>query len=300
MSRLFSAVCLMGMSLIAQAEPQVLTSIKPLQLIAAAVQDGLGQPQVLLPAGASAHHYSLRPSDLQRLTQADLFYWIGPNLETFLVEVTNARPQPSLAVQTLDGLQLRYFAQSPSNETEQDADADHRPGALDAHLWLSSHNARRIAQRMADDLAHQDPKHQEQYQHNAKAFSQRLDQLDQQLRQQLAPLAQKPFFVFHEAYDYFEERYGLRHQGAFHLTEENTAGARHIALLRQRLQAAGPCCVLYEPPLQPRLAQTLGSGLPVTLSAWDDLGVTIPADSRGYEALLTQLATQLSQCLTSH
>ena len=60
----------------AQAEVRVLTSIKPLQLIAAAVQDGVGEPEALLPPGASPHHYALRPSDMRRVQEVDLLYWI--------------------------------------------------------------------------------------------------------------------------------------------------------------------------------------------------------------------------------
>ena len=302
MHRLFSLLLLTLFTLNgAQANPQVLTSIKPLQLIAAAVQGDLGPPQSLLPPGASAHHYSLRPSDIQRITDAELFYWIGPNMETFLTEILSRRQGPSLAVQNLAGITLQHFVPSNDNTTEEteEADAEHQPGALDAHLWLSSQNARRIAQRMAEDLARLDPEHATTYQGNAKQFSQRLDELDQHIQKRLAPLVHKPFFVFHEAYNYFEAAYGLHHQGAFHLSEENTPGARHVAELRQQLQQAGPCCVFSEPPLQPRLAQTLSAGLPVTLAEWDALGFKVPVTDRGYEQLLMQLTTQLAQCLES-
>ena len=86
------------------AEPRVLTSIKPLQLIAAAVQDGVGTPDVLLPAGASPHHYTLRPSDLRQVKEADLVYWIGPDLEGFLPTVLEGRKGKSVAVQDMQGL----------------------------------------------------------------------------------------------------------------------------------------------------------------------------------------------------
>ncbi|MCO6062351.1 zinc ABC transporter substrate-binding protein, partial [Pseudomonas sp. MOB-449] len=86
------------------AEVRVLTSIKPLQLIAAAVQDGAGTPEVLLPPGASPHHYALRPSDIRRVHEATLVYWIGPDLEVFLSHVLEGREAPSLAVQSLSGL----------------------------------------------------------------------------------------------------------------------------------------------------------------------------------------------------
>ncbi|MCL3027826.1 metal ABC transporter solute-binding protein, Zn/Mn family, partial [Pseudomonas aeruginosa] len=85
----------------ARAEVSVLTSIKPLQLVAAAIQDGVGQPDVLLPPGASPHQYALRPSDVRRLREVQLFYWIGPDLENFLPKVLAGRQGASVAVQDL-------------------------------------------------------------------------------------------------------------------------------------------------------------------------------------------------------
>lgn len=306
MRRLFSTGLLLSGLLASSsllAQPQLLTSIKPLQLIAAAVQEGVGQPQVLLPPGASAHHYSLRPSDIRRLNEATLFYWIGPDMETFLSELSHRRQGETLALQELPGLQLRHFGDSNEHEAEhseeaEDNDAEHHHGSLDAHLWLSSTNARLIAQRMAADLARFDPANAERYQQNQQAFSQRLDALDQRLQQQLSPLAQRPFFVFHEAYNYFEAHYGLSHQAAFHLSEEHQPGARRVAALRQRLQQAGPSCVFSEPPLQPKLAKTLAEGLPVRLAELDAQGIEVTVNAQGYEQLLEQLGTRLANCLS--
>ena len=103
-------VLLLG-SLPLRAEVQLLVSIRPLQLIAAAVQDGVGTPAVLLPGAASPHHYALRPSDVRRVREAQLLYWIGPDLESFLPRVLQARKGPSLALQTIEGLQLRHFGE---------------------------------------------------------------------------------------------------------------------------------------------------------------------------------------------
>lgn len=304
MRRLFSFTLLIFGTMAlgsAQAQPQILTSIKPLQLIAAAVQNGVGEPDVLLPVGASAHHYSLRPSDIRRLHQADLFYWIGPSMEGFLVEILKQRPTGTQAVQELPDLQLQYFGDSDhQHDAETDhADAEHKPGSLDAHLWLSSVNARQIARRMAEDLSQVDPSHAQTYQDNLAAFIQRLDQLDQRLKQQLTPVADKPFFVFHEAYNYFEQAYGLAHRAAFHFSEENTPGARYVAQLRTQLQDTGPSCLFSEPPVRPRLAQSLTQGLPVTLAELDALGGSIPVTAQGYEQLLEQIAQSLSRCLST-
>ncbi|WP_395503288.1 zinc ABC transporter substrate-binding protein ZnuA [Ectopseudomonas mendocina] len=297
----------------AQAEVRVLTSIKPLQLIAAAVQDGVGEPDVLLPPGASPHHYALRPSDVRRVRDADLLYWIGPDMEAFLPRVLESRSKPQVAVQDLPGMTLRHFGDSHDEHDHHDDhdheyahgaddlghDHDHRPGSLDAHLWLAADNAKVIAARMAADLTKLDAANAARYAANLQAFEARLDALDGRIRPQLAALQGKPYFVFHEAFDYFEADYDLKHAGVFSVLTEVQPGARHVAAMRERLQQTGPSCVFSEPPLRPRLAETLTAGLPVKLAELDALGGALPADATGYEQLLENLAGGLSECLGS-
>ncbi|WP_332763761.1 zinc ABC transporter substrate-binding protein [Pseudomonas koreensis] len=305
MSRIFSVFVAFIASFLligsAQAEVKVLTSIKPLQLIAAAVQDGVAVPEVLLPPGASPHNYALRPSDVRKVQSVDLLYWIGPDMEGFLPRVLNGRTLPSVAVQDLPGLKLRHFAEDNHSHAEEpdDHDHDHRPGSLDAHLWLSPVNARVIADKMAADLSAADPANAQRYQHNAKAFDERLDALDQRLKKRLADVEGKPYFVFHEAFDYFEDAYGLKHAGVFAVAAEVQPGAQHVAAMRTRLQEVGKTCVFSEPPLRPRLAETLVAGLPVKLAELDALGGYTPATAQGYEQVLEKLGNDLAGCLES-
>ncbi|KAF0861920.1 zinc ABC transporter substrate-binding protein [Pseudomonas sp. LD120] len=303
MPRLFRLFVAFTLSLLtigsAQADVRVLTSIKPLQLIAAAVQDGVAIPEVLLPPGASPHNYALRPSDVRKVQSVDLLYWIGPDMEGFLPRVLKGRSLPSVAVQDLPGLKLRYFtADSHSHAEDSDEhDHDHRPGSLDAHLWLSPVNARVIATRMAADLSAADPANAARYQSNLKAFSARLDALDSRLKARLAGIVGKPYFVFHEAFDYFEDAYGLKHTGVFSVASEVQPGAQHVAAMRAELQQVGKTCVFSEPPLRPRLAETLVAGLPVQLAELDALGGYTPATAQGYEQVLEKLGNDLAGCL---
>ncbi|ATE80401.1 MULTISPECIES: zinc ABC transporter substrate-binding protein ZnuA [Pseudomonas] len=305
MSRLFSIFVAFVASFLligsAQAEVNVLTSIKPLQLIAAAVQEGVAIPEVLLPPGASPHNYALRPSDVRKVQSVDLVYWIGPDMEGFLPRVLKGRTLPSVAVQDLPGLKLRHFAEDSHSHAEEadEHDHDHRPGSLDAHLWLSPINARVIASKMAADLSAADPANAARYQSNLKAFDERLDALDLRLKARLAGIANKPYFVFHEAFDYFEDAYGLKHAGVFSVAAEVQPGAQHVAAMRTRLQEVGKTCVFSEPPLRPRLAETLVAGLPVKLAELDALGGYTPATAQGYEQVLEKLGNDLAGCLES-
>ncbi|QZP34555.1 zinc ABC transporter substrate-binding protein ZnuA [Pseudomonas sp. DR48] len=305
MSRIFSFFVAFSASFLligsAQADVKVLTSIKPLQLIAAAVQDGVAIPEVLLPPGASPHNYALRPSDVRKVQSVDLVYWIGPDMEGFLPRVLNGRSLPSVAVQDLPGLKLRRFAEDSHSHAEEadEHDHDHRPGSLDAHLWLSPVNARVIAAKMAADLSAADPANAARYQSNLKAFDERLDALDIRLKKRLASVEGKPYFVFHEAFDYFEDAYGLKHTGVFSVAAEVQPGAQHVAAMRARLQEVGKTCVFSEPPLRPRLAETLVAGLPVKLAELDALGGYTPATAQGYEQVLEKLGNDLAGCLES-
>ncbi len=305
MSRLFSIFVAFVASFLligsAQAEVKVLTSIKPLQLIATAVQDGVAIPEVLLPPGASPHNYALRPSDVRKVQSVDLLYWIGPDMEGFLPRVLNGRTLPSVAVQELPGMKLRRFAEDSHSHAEEadEHDHDHRPGSLDAHLWLSPVNARVIATKMAADLSAADPDNAARYQSNLKAFDERLDALDARLKKRLADVQGKPYFVFHEAFDYFEDAYGLKHVGVFSVAAEVQPGAQHVAAMRARLQEVGKTCVFSEPPLRPRLAETLVAGLPVKLAELDALGGYTPATAQGYEQVLEKLGNDLAGCLES-
>ncbi|WP_025132050.1 zinc ABC transporter substrate-binding protein ZnuA [Pseudomonas sp. PH1b] len=301
MPRLFRLFVAFTLSLLAigsaQAEVRVLTSIKPLQLIAAAVQDGVAVPEVLLPPGASPHNYALRPSDVRKVQSVDLLYWIGPDMEGFLPRVLKGRSLPSVAVQDLPGMKLRHFAEDSHSHAEEADEHDHRPGTLDAHLWLSPVNARVIAARIAADLSAADPANAARYQSNLKAFNERLDALDTRLKARLAGIAGKPYFVFHEAFDYFEDAYGLKHTGVFSVAAEVQPGAQHVAAMRARLQQVGKTCVFSEPPLRPRLAETLVAGLPVKLAELDALGGYTPATAQGYEQVLEKLGNDLAGCL---
>ncbi len=235
---------------------------------------------------------------MRRVAEVDLLYWIGPDMEGFLPRVLSGRNKPSVALQAVPGLQLRHFGEdSHSHESTDEHDHDHRPGSLDAHLWLAPANARVIAAKMAADLVAADPANAARYQSNLSAFEQRLDALDLRLKARLAGVSGRPYFVFHEAFDYFEAAYGLQHTGVFSVAAEVQPGAQHVAAMRKRLQEVGKTCVFSEPPLRPRLAETLTAGLPVRLAELDALGGNTPVTAQGYEQVLEKLGNDLAGCL---
>lgn len=281
------------------ATPQVVTTIKPLQMIAAAVLGDIAEPEVLLPPAASPHNYALRPSDRRQLAAADRVYWVGPDLERFLERLLDNQDS-ARRVDQAPGLSLRYFGDEQEHhhhDHDEHDGHDHAPGTLDAHIWLSAANTRQIALWMADDLGQLYPQHQQQLQHNTKAFIQRLAQVHEQLQQRLRPLTDKPYFVFHDAYGYFEDSLGIQRRDVFTLSTEIQPGARHLQNLRQRLTDAGPSCVFREPQFPAERITTLSDGLPVRAAELDPLGIDIPMGPGSYEQLLGELGDALAGCL---
>ena len=295
---LLALACGLGLSFsAAAATPSVVTSVKPLQLIAAAVLDGIAEPEVLLPPTASPHNYALRPSDRRRIASADRLYWVGPDLERFLQHLLDSQPG-ARRLDQLPGLTLRSYA---GDHHEHGAhghdDHDHAPGTIDPHIWLSTANAGVIARWMAADLAQLHPEHAARLQANAADFSARLEQLQSALQEQLQPLAGKPYFVFHDAYGYLEDSVGLRPLGVFSLSVEVQPGARHLHDLRQQLTAAGPSCVFLEPQFPTERVATLSTGLAVHEAELDPLGMTLPTAAGSYEQLMIALGNALAGCL---
>lgn len=155
-----------------------------------------------------------------------------------------------VAVQDLPDTHLRRFVNPEEEEHagHDKHDHDHRPGMLDTHLWLLPANAHTTAARMAEGLTQADPVNARCYWANPKAPGGHLGKLDRELRERLDKFTGKPFPVFHEAFNYPEEAYGLRHAGMSTVSAEVRPGACHVTTIHAQLKTAGPVCVFSEPP----------------------------------------------------
>ncbi|WP_321349307.1 metal ABC transporter solute-binding protein, Zn/Mn family [Halopseudomonas oceani] len=284
------------LSLSALADSRVLTSIKPIQQISAALLDGIDEPAVLLPPGASPHAFALRPSDRRALATAERIYWIGPDLERFLDSLLHDNPQ-ARELMKVPGLSLREFDEEHAEHGHDDHhhDADN----LDPHIWLSPTNALAIARWMKTDLAPLYPEQQAQLDANLQQFETRISAVEQQLQARFAPLKAKPYFVFHDGYGYLEEYLGIEHRGVFTLAHEIQPGARHVNSLREQLRSAGRACVFSEPQFTPRLVASLTEGLPVETAQLDPLGANVAISADGYIKLLETLTSSWAGCLES-
>jgi zinc transport system substrate-binding protein len=170
------ALLLAAVAVPARAEvPRVVVSIKPVHSLVAAVMAGVGEPALLVDGAQSPHTYSLRPSDARGLAEADVVFWIGPPLETFLERPlsTLAEAARVVALVGTPGLTLHGSGDRGHPDHGHPGDHDHPdpghedpghedPGhgghaGMDAHVWLDVANARAMVGAIADALAATDP-----------------------------------------------------------------------------------------------------------------------------------------------
>ena len=277
--------------------PDVLVSIKPLHSIVAAVMEGTGAPELLLTGAASPHSYALKPSDARKIARAEVIFWTGPVLETFL-ETPLANLAPRARVVALsDAEGVTRLPARKGGVWEADEDDDHARG-IDGHVWLDPRNAVAMAAVVARTLAVADPSRAKLYAANSEAFAQFVMRLDAQLTRTLEPVRGRPYLLFHDAFHYFEARYGLSPMGAVTVASDRPPGVRRVEILRARIKAAGAICVFSTPQFSPRLLPALIQGSAARSAVLDDLGADIPPGPRLYEALLVRISEQLRSCLT--
>ena len=267
---LFLPLAALVLSLAANATsgdaPKVLVSIKPLQMIAAALTDGITEPDVLLEPGTSPHDYSMKPSDVKKIANADFIFWVGEDLERFLEKPLDrfSNTFSVLAVMDAPGVKIRKFSETNEHDEHESREVhhkghhehDHDHGNHDPHVWLAPENALAIAKAMEKSLIAEDKNHAEVYQANYRKFEKQVNAVDQRSQQILKPLADKGFFVFHDAWGYFTDHHNLRVAGIFTLSPEQQPGARHMLDIRKKLAAEGDTCLFREPQFQPAYLAT--------------------------------------------
>lgn len=276
--------------------PSVVASIRPVQTVAAAVMKGVGTPQLLLSSASSLHAHALKPSEAKLLSQAKVVFWVGPTLETFLAKPLEALAGKARVVSLMNVPGLQALPSRSGGLWESD-EGTHETGVLDGHIWLSPPNAVAMANAMAEALAVADPTNATEYWANAEAFSRQTMALDKELHTLLAPARAKPFLVFHDAYQYFEDRYRLAALGSISVAPDQPPSARRLAALQERLREAKAVCIFSEPQFEPRHVQMLVEGSGARGGVLDPEGAQLKDGPDLYFALMRGLAADLLRCL---
>ena len=322
----------------ARAEaPNVVVSIKPIHSLVSAIMQGVGEPSLIVEGAASPHTYSLKPSNAAALQDADVIFWVGHGLEAFLEKPLESLGGKATVVELEDapGLEKLPFREggpfeAHTHEGEEGHDhaheghshdtdghdhakeaeghehgeeaghEGHEHGEVDMHLWLSPENARAIAAEAAKVLAEKDPANAEAYNRNLAGLNEKLAALDKELAETVAPIKDKPFIVFHDAYQYFEHHYGVLAAGSITVSPETLPGAERLTQIRDKVKTLGATCVFAEPQFEPKLVNVVIEGTPAKSGTLDPEAATLDPGPDLYFTLMKSIATSLRDCLGKH
>lgn len=364
---LLAAFGLVASTLAAQAEPNVVTSIKPVHSLVSGVMDGVGTPTLIVEGAGSPHTYALKPSKAKALADADVVFWVGPDLEAFLEKPigTVASKAKSVALIDAHGLKKLPFREGgPFEAHGDDAHGDHKTadkrdnhdhgakkkadahhdhghgkkkkadahhdhdhgakkkadkhhdhdhgkeehakhdhhahdhGEFDFHVWLDPQNAKAFVHEIEKALAKADPANAAKYETNAKALMAKLDALTKEVSEKLEGVKDKSFVVFHDAYQYFENRFGVKAAGSITVSPEIMPGAKRVGEIRDKVQSLGVTCVFAEPQFEPKLVSTVTEGTKAKSGVIDPLGAELPDGQELYFTLIRNMAASIRDCLS--
>ncbi len=311
------------------AEVKVVTSIKPLHSLVSKVMKGVGEPDLLITGAASPHDYALKPSQASLLEQADLVFWISEDIETFLVKPLESLSDKKKTVHLMETPELikKSFREklSPENEHKDHDEHEHdehhgdhkahdehkkheehagheghsHSSEFDGHIWLDPVNAQHLIKEISARLKQADSENAQLYDTNAKAAINELDELLHEITHQTEKYHDAKFIVFHDAYQYFEERFGLKASGTVTTNLESGTGVQHLKELRHHVEEHNITCLFSEPQFPAKLIQTVQEGTNLKTGVLDPLGANIEPGSALYNKLIKQMATSMTDCFES-
>ncbi len=286
----------------AAAGPEVVASIQPLHSLIAGVMEGVGEPTLLIKGAGSPHGHGLRPSDARALQRADLVFWIGAELESFLSPALSALVEPERVIGfAAPSRDLKLLPRRRAGPWEAAPDEEHVEDAtgIDPHIWLDPDNAVAIARIAAQVLSAVDPAHAERYRANAARVAARIEALDREIAAVLAPVRTVPYAVFHDGYRYFEAHYGLNAVGSVSVSPEQPPGAKRLSQIRKKIEDLEARCLFSEPQFTPALVETLVAGTSARSGQLDPQGARLEPGPEAYFARMRGLAKSLLDCLSA-
>ena len=309
--------------------PKVAVDIAPVHSLVARVMDGVGSPKLVIPAGASPHEYSLRPSEAKSLQDADMVIWIGEDLAPWMENSIETLSKNAEVITLLkeSGTKLLEFREGALFEEHDHGDHDdhddhdkdhddhdehddhdkehddhddhddHAHGEHDPHAWLSIENAQTWLNLVAGKLSAADPDNAGVYFANAAAAREEINDLVKDVNSILEPVKGRNFVVFHDAYQYFETSFNFPAAGAISLGDATDPSAARIAEIQGRVKDEGINCVLSEPQYNANLVATVLSGTDAKTGVIDPLGLGLEPGPKLYGDLIRNMAKALAGCL---
>jgi zinc transport system substrate-binding protein len=322
--KLAAALLLSSAALIAApsafaAAPDVVVSIKPIHSLVASVMKGVGEPKLIVEGAASPHTYNMRPSNAAALQNADLIFWVGHGMEAFLEKPLESLGSKATVV-TLEetpGLTKLKFREGGVFEPEAEEeghdhghghaagaddeghdDGDHDHEGNDVHLWLDPMNAKVFVAEIEKQLVQADAENAATYQKNAAELIKGIDALDAEIKETVSPIKDKPFIVFHDAYQYFEHRYGVKVAGSITVSPETMPGAERVQEIHRKVEDLGATCVFAEPQFEPKLVKVVTEGSKARSGILDPEAGALTEGPDLYFEMMRSISTSLKTCLS--
>ena len=316
----------------ANADIKVVTSIKPIHSLASYLMDGVGKPDLIVDGYASPHGFAMKPSHAKMLQNADLIFWVGEDLESFLEKPLNsiAKKAEKIELMEIKGLNKLEFRERNIFEEHEDHGHDehkehghkedkhddhkehdehkehghkedkhddhqgHAHGEHDPHIWLDPMNAKVILSEMAEHLIENDQKNEAKYKENLKKAHKDLDKLTKKVKSEL----NKDFksIVFHDAYQYFEKRFDINILGAFTVNTDVMPGAEQLAEIREVIEHDKVSCIFSEPQFNPDIIKAVAKDTNVATGVIDPLGATLDPGKDLYFDLIGNMSKSFKGC----
>ena len=310
----------------ANADVKVVTSIKPIHSLASYVMDGVGKPDVIVDGYNSPHGFSLKPSHAKMLENADLVIWVGEDLEAFLEKPLNtiAKKAKNIEVMDLKGIKKLEFREKNIFEghddhghdehkdehkehghdehkehghdehKEKDAHEGHHHGEHDPHVWLDPMNAKVIIKEITKQLVQLDSKNSAAYKANSKKALADIDKLTKAIKKDLNKDLR--FVVFHDAYQYFENRFNIKVLGALTVNTDVMPGAEQLSEIREVIEHEKVNCIFSEPQFNPSIIKSIAKDTKVKTGILDPLGAKLDKGKNLYFDLLNDMASSFKGC----
>ena len=302
----------------AKAELKVVTSIKPIHSLASYLMDGIGKPDLIVDGYASPHGFSMKPSHAKMLQNADLIFWVGEDLESFLEKPLSSIAKKAEKIELIEikGLNVLKFRErnifdehnhddhddhdnhddhgKKEEHDDHDDQEGHAHGEYDPHIWLDTMNAKAMLNEMAEHLIENDPKNEAKYKSNLDKALKDIDKLTIEVMTELNNSVSS--IVFHDAYQYFEKRFNVNVLGAFTVNTDVMPGAEQLAEIREIIEHDKVACVFSEPQFNPDIINAVAKDMKIKTGVLDPLGATLDSGKDLYFKLIRNMSASFKGC----
>ena len=311
---------LLAFSTLAKADLKVVTSIKPIHSLASYIMDGVGSPGLIVDGYNSPHSFQLKPSHAKMLEQADIIFWIGEDLENFLEKplATIAKKAEKIELIEIKSIKKLKFRERnifeehddhghDAKKEEHDDDDDHGHdakkeehddheghghGEYDPHIWLDPINAKVILNEITEHLIENDSKNAATYKSNlAKAISEIDKLIIDVITETNTDLS---YVVFHDAYQYYENRFNVNILGAMTVNPDVMPGAEQIHEIHEVIEHDNVNCILSEPQFNPDIIKSIAKDTSVKTGVLDPLGANLKPGKDLYFDLIRNMSASFN------